>query len=226
MKTKPGTTSPELKSRTASPEGGFVVRGMDWLRRLFKTGSANAGTRSSRMGTATQSPTGQVLKRYRVPEGQSLYDLSCECAVLLVFLRHAGCTFCREALGDLATVEDRIRTEGSRLVLVHMGSDREGEELVQRFGLREAHVISDPSLRLYRDFHLRRGTWRQLFGPRVMWRGFNVAILRRFGFGLPRNDTRQMPGVFLIREGRVVREYRHEYASDRPDYVALTSVQS
>jgi hypothetical protein len=60
----------------------------------------------------------------------------------------------------------------------------------------------------------------------VMWRGFNVAILRRFGFGLPRNDTRQMPGVFLIREGRVVREYRHEYASDRPDYVALTSVQS
>jgi peroxiredoxin len=195
---------------------------VSWFRRLFQAGSVSRESLSPWKQAVDSLPT-HALREWRPCGAKTLYDLSFESPVLLVFLRHAGCTFCREALGDLATVERRIRAEDSRLVIVHMGSEREGLELVQRFGLGEAHVIADPARRLYRAFELHRGTIGQLFGPRVLWRGFLVAILRRYGFGVPRKDVRQMPGVFLIREGKILREFRHQRASDRPDYVALTS---
>jgi hypothetical protein len=35
-------------------------------------------------------------------------------------------------------------------------------------------------------------------------------------------DGLQMPGVFLLHRGKVLREFRHESAADRPDYVTLT----
>ncbi|MGP1310160.1 MAG: hypothetical protein ACTS27_08185, partial [Phycisphaerales bacterium] len=39
--------------------------------------------------------------------------------LLLVFLRHAGCTFCREALADVAKRRRRIENAKVRIVLVH-----------------------------------------------------------------------------------------------------------
>jgi hypothetical protein len=32
---------------------------------------------------------------------------------------------------------------------------------------------------------------------------------------------RQLPGVFVIQNGAILREFRHRTAADRPDYVAL-----
>jgi peroxiredoxin len=167
-----------------------------------------------------------ALKRYRVGRG-SLYDLTFRSPVMVVFLRHGGCTFCREALGDLASVRERIQGTGTELVVVQMGNPRQGEELARRFGLRDAQVISDPSRGLYRAFELGRGTFRQVFGLRVWLRIFQAAIMRGFGAGLPKGqDERQMPGVFLLRNGGIVEEYRHDTIADRPDYVALASVAS
>lgn len=167
-----------------------------------------------------------ALKRYRVG-GESLYDLTFRAPVMTVFLRHAGCTFCREALGDLASVREQIDGTGTELVVVQMGTPRQGEELARRFGLRDAQVISDPSRGLYRAFKLGRGTFRQVFGVRIWLRLFQAAILRRLGAGLPKGqDERQMPGVFLLKNGKIAEEYRHDTIADRPDYVALASLAS
>ncbi|MFZ0430911.1 MAG: SelL-related redox protein [Acidobacteriota bacterium] len=167
----------------------------------------------------------EALKRYCVGAGETLYDASFRRPVMVVFLRHGGCTFCREALGDLASVRDRIAGTGTDLVVVQMGTPREGQELARRFGLVDAQVISDPSRNLYRAFELDRGTFRQVFGLRVWLRLLKAALLRGLGAGLPKGqDERQMPGVFLLRNGQIAEEFRHQTIADRPDYVALASL--
>ena len=165
----------------------------------------------------------EALGIYRNGRGEDLLSVSRKSPLLIVFLRHAGCTFCREAMGDLAGVQLRIGESGTELVVVQMGSEREGAELAQRFGLSPDQVVCDPSRRLYHTFQLRRGSLWQLLSPKVILRGLATAFLKGYGFGRVRGDGAQMPGAFLIRGGEIVREYRHQSASDRPDYVALAS---
>ena len=62
----------------------------------------------------------QALDGARTQSGQTLTSLSEASPVLLLFLRHAGCTFCREAIGDVARDRDVIEAAGVRIVLVHM----------------------------------------------------------------------------------------------------------
>ena len=55
----------------------------------------------------TVSPEVELMAmRARTQQGSTLLELSKQAPVLLVFLRHTGCTFCREALADLAADED------------------------------------------------------------------------------------------------------------------------
>ena len=180
--------------------------------------------RTSQSRWTTYTSLKEALERQRVGAGESLYDLTFRAPVMVVFLRHGGCTFCREALGDLASVRRRIEGTGTELIVVQMGSPREGEELARRFGLRDTQVISDPARRLYRAFSLGRGTFRQLFGWRIWPRLIQAALLRGHGLGLRGGDKRQMPGVFLLENGKIIEEYRHRTIADRPDYVALASV--
>jgi peroxiredoxin len=161
------------------------------------------------------------LRQAITQHGVSLAELSERSPLLVVFLRHAGCTFCREALADIARQRGAIEAAGARIALVHMGSPEQGADLFAHYGLADVGQVSDPEQRLYRAFQLERGGLRQLLGPKVWWRGFKAAILDRHGFGRPPTDVRQMPGAFLIRHGRIVRSFRHATAADRPDYAAL-----
>jgi peroxiredoxin len=167
----------------------------------------------------------QVLRSVTLaPSGQTLLDASRAAPHMVVFLRHSGCTFCREALTDLARDQSRLNAQGVRLVLVHMGSPEQGETLVKSFGLDGAVPISDPQKRLYAAFNLARGSLTQLFGPRVWVRGFVAGILRRHGVGALVGDGFQMPGAFLVHQGVIRRAFRHADAADRPDYCTLAQL--
>ncbi len=173
-----------------------------------------------------RSVSAEVLKfalRSKTNAGVSLDELSRLSPVLLVFLRHAGCTFCREALADLAERKAEIEGNGTRLVLVHMGSDEHGRRFFARYGLENLPSISDPRKSLYRAFGLPRGGVGDLFGPKVWLRGIQAAILGRHGIGRLVGDGFQMPGVFLLFHGEIVRSYRHQSAADRPDYLQLVT---
>jgi hypothetical protein len=152
---------------------------------------------------------------------RSLRELSREEPVLLVFLRHFGCTFCREALADLRRQRRVIEVAGTRIVLVHMVGDDAASAALSRYGLDDLDRISDPELRLYRAFGLERGSVRQLFGPRVWIRGLVAGVMDGHGIGALAGDGFQMPGIFLLRDGAVEAAYVHRSASDRPDYAGL-----
>jgi peroxiredoxin len=158
-----------------------------------------------------------LLDTVKTNSGETLAAMSHQSPVLMAFLRHTGCPFCREAAADLARERAVFQSLGVRLALVHMGDERVGEQFFKSYGLEDMPRVSDPERTLYRAFALRRGTLRQLFGIRV-WRQAVAAALRGHWPGSIKGDSFQMPGLFLIRNGEIVRTFRYKTAADRPDY--------
>lgn len=162
-----------------------------------------------------------TLKKFNTQEGDSLHDLSFRKPVFLVFLRHFGCTFCREALADIQKHRYEIERQGVEIVLVHMSSHYEGELFLEKYGLAEIKHISDPDCTLYNTFQLKRGTFSQLFGIHAWIRGFKAGVIKTHGIGWLAGDGFRMSGVFVLYKGEMLKSYRNQHAADRPDYVAL-----
>ena len=158
-------------------------------------------------------------------QGQTIYELSVEKPTLVVFLRHAGCTFCREALADLRTQREEIEKQNVTIALVHMGTAAQGQAFFGKYELQDLPQFSDPERCLYQFFDLQLGRPGQLFGPRVWFRGFAAAILRRHGVGKLQGNGFQMAGTFLIHQGKIVNAHPLKDASDRPDYCSLATPQ-
>ncbi len=156
----------------------------------------------------------EANKLFRTDSGATLDSLSRQRDVLLVFLRHAGCTFCRETLDELKKARP-VWTERKLLpVVVHMGNDEEGREMMRRFELEDIPSISDPECALFRAYQLPRGSWYQLFGPRVWIEGFKTAILKGYGLGKLVGDGFQLSGAFVLKNGEVVHEFPSKDAAD------------
>jgi hypothetical protein len=106
------------------------------------------------------------------------------------------------------------------LAFVYLGTAEQGAERFAKYGLAEVARIHDPQQKLYAAFDLKRATLAQVFGLKVWQRGWE-AFANGHGVGMLAGDGLQMPGVFLLHHGQVLREFRHESAADRPDYAAL-----
>lgn len=160
----------------------------------------------------------KVLKHMVSQEGINVFDYSFKNELLLVFLRHFGCTFCREALEELSQIKNELIESDKKLVLVHMSTEDRASKYFQRYNLQDVINISDPECQFYRDFGLMKGTFNQLFGFRSWFRGIEAGLIKGYGFGKQLGDGFQMPGVFVIKEGKIISEFRHKFASDKPNY--------
>ena len=107
-----------------------------------------------------------------------------------------------------------------------MGDEAQSAEFARHYRLEKVSFISDPGRELYRALSLVRGSLRQFLGPKVWIRGLHSALLERHGFGKPVGDVRQMPGVFLVHRGEVLRSFIHESSADKPDYLALAKAEA
>lgn len=169
----------------------------------------------------TDSVDSKLLQEMMTSDKVNLKDLSFQQPVLLVFLRHFGCTFCREALADISEARKRIEEIGTKLVFVHMASNEIAEDYFDRFNLQGATHISDPECEYYAAFGLVKGNFTQLFGLQTWIRGFSAGVVKGHGIGPQLGDDFQMPGVFVIVNGAIKESFIHKVASERPDYYAL-----
>ncbi|MBI1354705.1 MAG: redoxin domain-containing protein [Acidobacteria bacterium] len=169
-------------------------------------------------------PRDRAMLRFQSQHGYSLFELSQLSPTLVIFLRHAGCTFCREALQEVARLRPRIAAQGVEVAFVTMSEEPRAQDVFERYGLGDAPRFSDPHCELYRAFDLRRGSWAQMLAPSVWLRGLHSGLVRRNGLGFSDGDAFRLPGVFLIQDGRVLCSYRHRGPADRPDYLALAAV--
>lgn len=185
---------------------------------------ARESLRSMRDTAVSPADSAQLavsLGRLVTQQGLNLGDLSARSPVLLVFLRHSGCVFCRQTLSDLARDHGAIVSAGVHVVLVHMGDSEQLLPVLETYGLSGIDRICDGEQLLYRAFGLKRGTLGQLFGPAAIWRGLVASFVGGHGFALPKADARQMPGIFLLEECSVVGRFRHRSIASRPDLAAI-----
>jgi peroxiredoxin len=163
----------------------------------------------------------EVLDQMVTNSGESLRKTAANAPVLLVFLRHFGCVFCREALADISKRRKEIESTGTRIVFVHMTENEIAERYFTRYDLEKVTHISDPECNFYRAFGLMKGNFNQLFGLHSWIRGFSASVVAGHGAGPQMGDGFQMPGVFVIQNGEIRESFIHQLSSDRPDYEEL-----
>lgn len=161
-----------------------------------------------------------LLDSYRSQDGQTLVSLTSGHTVFLVFLRHFGCTFCREAVADIAQKRETIEAGGVQLAFVHVGTEEKAAWFFKSYGLLSIPRFSDPAGKLYEEFGLVRAELRQYLNPESIRRMLS-AWMRGHFVGYPAGDVERMPGVFLLQSGEIRKAFRHKLVSDRPDYLAL-----
>jgi peroxiredoxin len=163
-----------------------------------------------------------ALRGARTESGRVLLELAEESPVLLVFLRHFGCAFCRQAISDVSDVRERLTRLGVRPVFVHMGPPAIALRTFAHYGMEDVERVCDPAAELYKVFGLgKRSAYRQPFEWSVLKAWFIDGALWKHGIGKVHGDGDQMHGVFFLRGAEVVRKFVHKSFADRPDYLRL-----
>lgn len=150
----------------------------------------------------------------------SLRDQLGERTTLLVFLRHFGCTFCRETIADLR--EAAQSPAYPPVLFFFQGTPTEGRAFLRRYW-PEVRAIADPELFFYEAFGVGRGSLLQMFGPGVAVAGWRA---RRKGHenGERSGDIYRMPGAFLVQGERVLWQHHYRHAGDTPDFAQIPAL--
>ena len=156
-------------------------------------------------------------KNFRLTSGETLEEASNKDLLAIVFLRHFGCTFTRQLLSNLRGMHQGAEEKGARLVLVHMLQEGEEAEFVHTDGVAR---IADPRCDLYRAFGLGKGGFKELFGPKVWYRGA-LSFFGGCGVGILKGDGLQMPGAFLYQNGQILEAQKAATAADLPNVEEL-----
>jgi len=180
------------------------------------------------MATVTPQSAGRTnladsLREFRTETGRPLLELVDESPVLLVFLRHFSCAFCAQALDRVSQVRAQIEAKGVRPVFVHLGTPERAKPYFDYYHLSDVERISNPQATLYQlpDFGLTRTNPFSHFLNLTVWKGWLKGAMFKYGIGMIKEDAEQMPGVFLLKDRKIARAFRHRTIADEPDYLKL-----
>lgn len=163
-----------------------------------------------------------LLSWHYTNKDEVLLDLSHQQPILLVFLRHFGCTFCRETLCEVSKNKAWIESQGIKIILVHQLRACDAKQYFQKYNLGDIDSVSDPELLLYKGFRLKRGKLSQIFGWKDLYKLIISGNIIKLGIDtFKEEDPFQMPGVFLVKNGEVVRKFIHQSVSDTVPYQEL-----
>lgn len=168
----------------------------------------------------------QVVATAQSFQGRTMTELSWRQPTLVIFLRHFGCTFCRETLHMLAKQRDQIEKLGLSIAIVHMSDTHEGNNLLERYDLRCVEVFSDPSCEIYRACRIGRATYRDIFNLKSLGKSFSTAFLRRYGVGKIAGDVFRLAGAAVIHQGKIIGDTKPKIPSDRLDFLHLAKQHS
>src|SRR5580698_9927412 len=165
----------------------------------------------------------RALDSIRTESGASLLKLADASPVLLVFLRHFGCSFCRQAISDIAELRGELDRRGVRPVFVHLGTPERAKPFFDYYGIGDVERVSDPEAVVYQNpvFAISRiHPVLTLFQPSV-WVGWLKGALFKHGIGAIKEDGKQMQAIFFLKGSKIVREFRYRTIADEPNYLKL-----
>jgi peroxiredoxin len=150
------------------------------------------------------------------PEGHEvrLGQLWADRTVVLVFVRHFGCVFCKQQLAEISPLRDRVRGMGADIVVIGQGSVEEARAFrhTEKVTLP---LLTDPSRASYCALDMRRGPTSVLRLSVVT----RALAAWRAGFRQSRvaGDPLQQGGVLVIAPGGIERfRYLSQGAGDHP----------
>jgi hypothetical protein len=126
-------------------------------------------------------------------------------------------------MAEISKRRAAIIAKGTQLAFVHMSNEEQARKFFARYGLEDAERVSDPQRKLYKTFRLVRGGLSQFLSLKTLKRMFVAGVIDGHGLGKLAGDAFQMPGVFLIRESRILRAFVHQTVADQPNYVELAN---
>ncbi len=176
-------------------------------------------------GSNSANDVAKTLASIRTESGASLLELAEASPVLLVFLRHFGCSFCRQAISDVAELRGELDRRGVRPVFVHLGTPERAKPFFDYYGIGDVERVSDPEAAVYQNpvFAISRiHPALTLFQPSV-WMGWFKGALFKHGIGAIKEDGKQMQGIFFLKGPKIVREFRYKTIADEPNYLKLVA---
>jgi peroxiredoxin len=174
-------------------------------------------------GTIWEDGLSHVLASIRTESGSNLLELAEASPVLLIFLRHFGCSFCRQAISDIADLRGELEKRGVRPVFVHLGTPERAKPFFDYYGIGDVERVSDPEAQAYQlpVFAISRmHPVLTLFQPAV-WAGWMKGALFKHGIGAIKEDGKQMQAIFFLKGPKIVREFRYKTMADEPNYLKL-----
>jgi peroxiredoxin len=175
--------------------------------------------------TNSTDETTRLFASIHTESGASLLDLAQASPVLLVFLRHFGCSFCRQAISDVADLRSELDRRGVRPVFVHLGTPERAKPFFDYYGIGDVERVSDPEATIYQNpvFQLSRiKPWLTLLQPAV-WAGWLKGAIFKHGIGAIKEDGEQMQGIFFLKGAKIVRQFRYRTIADEPNYLKLVA---
>jgi peroxiredoxin len=153
--------------------------------------------------------------------GNTVAEISQNKKVLLIFLRHLACIFCREALKDIRKIRSKLNEMNVEVVFVHMAKNEIADEIFETYKIPDIQHISDINKDLYMSFGLAKGDFKQLFGFKSFLGMGRAGIKGNIPSTGLIGDPNQMPGVFIIEDKKVVNYFIYNSVGDYPNYLGL-----
>jgi peroxiredoxin len=128
----------------------------------------------------------------------------------IVFMRHFGCTFCRQHTAEIQERYDELERAGGGAVAIGMGTPAHAAEF-RRMSRISFPLLVSPDTSLHERAGLTRGNWLRVIAalPQA------VRQLPRHGARISGTDMSQLAGTFVIAPGgEVVYAHRAKTASD------------
>lgn len=152
-----------------------------------------------------------------------LSDLWRDKPLMLVFVRHFGCVFCRLEIQRLRRLYPTLREKANVAVVVQSPPEQAREQMTGRYAA-EFPVLSDPERHAYHAYGLGDLTLAQMLAPRVWARGLAATLAGHLP-GKEEGDVRQKSGIVWIdTDGRVTARHDPTDASDFPTDDALVAM--
>jgi len=176
-------------------------------------------------GTDSRDEVVQALASVHTESGASLLELAEASPVLLIFLRHFGCSFCRQAISDIADLKDELAKRGVRPVFVHLGTPERAKPFFEYYGIGDVERVSDPEAAVYQNpvFAISRIHPVLTLFQSAVWMGWFKGALFKHGIGAIKEDGKQMQAIFFLKGPKIVRVFRYKTIADEPNYLKLVA---
>ena len=175
--------------------------------------------------TSSAEDVAQALASIHTESGASLLALTAASPVLLIFLRHFGCSFCRQAISDVSDLRPELDKRGVRPVFVHLGTPERAKPFFDYYGIGDVERVSDPEAKVYQNpvFSISRIHPALTLLQPAVWAGWLKGAIFKHGIGAIKEDGKQMQAIFFLKGPKIVRQFRYKTIADEPNYLKLVA---